>query len=597
MSMHTAQRWLGAAGLIVAGLGGALHSGSSVLAGATGVPTVSIGSGSIVEGSAGQLAIRFPVTLSVPASVTVTVAYSTVSGSAKAGVDFTAKSGVLSFVPNAKTGLTGIEQTVGVRILPDKAADGTETFSLVLANPTGGYIIANGSGTGTVFDETPGVTGLQANIGDASIYEGYSGPNRSIGIPVTLSAAPKSPVSVYWVFTGGTALWGTDYKGTQYGTLTFAAGQRAAWLPLSIIPDTDTGPDTTIVVTIENPVGVVLGRTSGTISILDGQGGTPDLSVSNSLPQVWEHTPFLYTVTIHNSGNGPAPNVSINASDSSITVSSTVTTGWSCGNLGGFRVPHSGWYCNSSSPVFAGSNVNLQMIVTPSISGTFPETLTVGTSVPQQNKVPHSLSDTVSIGVPPTPTAPTNVQVAQAGINLQVSWTAPSTGTSSMLRSTITATPSGGSPITVVVPGATSSGIVQNIQPSTTYAITVTSTSYTGTGPPSSVLSFTTQAPTVPPGAPQSVSATWAYGESLTELIVGWGATDPGNSAIDSYEVHAVAINAETTPPPLDVVVSVPASSYVFANPAAVSWQVTVRAHNAAGWGPWSTAVVVPPPD
>jgi hypothetical protein len=558
----------------------------------TGTGTISIGSGSVVEGTSGKASIRFPVTLSVPASSQVTVAYSTVAGSAKPGTDFSAKKGTLKFVPSATTGLTPVEQFVTVPVLTDKAADGTETFSVDLANATGGYILANAVGTGTVYDEATGVSGVQANIGDASVYEGYSGPDRSVAIPVTLSRASTSPVSVDWVFVGGSALWGTDYTGTQYGTLTFAAGQRSALLPINVIPDADVGPETNIVVKIENPSGAVIGRGEGTETILDGQGGTPDLSVSNSLPEVWEHTPFGYAITIQNSGDGPAPNVSLNASDPGITVTNTLTPGWSCGNLGGYRVPHEGWYCNSSVPVFPGSSVTLQMNVMPGSAAVYAETVTVGTTVAQQNKVSHSFSDSVNIGVPPVPSSPQNLQVSQSGPNLQVSWTPPATGTSSLLRSTITATPPTGSPISLAVPPGTTSGVLTNVQPSTTYSVTVTSTSYTGTGP-AAALSFTTEAPTVPPGAPQSVSAAWTSEDTPASLTVSWGTTEPGNSPTDSFEIQAVPVSSPTTLP-LEAVIPAPASAYIFSADNEVSWQVSVRAHNAAGWGPWSTAVVVP---
>jgi hypothetical protein len=590
--------WLAASGAALASssrdLGSvAVGHGLSARASATGAATISVGSGSVVEGTSGRLSIRFPVSLSVQASSTVTVAYSTVAGSAKAGVDFLAKSGTLKFVPSAKTSVTPVEQFVTVPVLADKAPDGTETFSVDLANATGGFILANAVGTGTVFDEATGASGLQANIGDASVYEGYSGPDRSMAIPVTLSAAPASPVSVDWVFTGGSALWGTDYKGTQYGTLTFAAGQRSALLPVSVIPDADVGPDTTIVVTIENPSGAVIGRSSGTMTILDGQGGTPDLAVSNSLSQVWERTPFVYAITIHNSGNGPAPDVSLDASDPGITVTSTLTPGWSCGNLGGFRSPHEGWYCNSSVPVFQGSSVTLQMEVMPGSAAVYPETVTVGTTVAQQNNVSHSFSDQVDIGVPPVPSVPQNLQVSQTGPDLYVSWTAPATGLSSLLHSTITATPPVGSPFTLVVPPGVTSGVLPNVAPSTTYSVTVTSTSYTGTGPAAAV-SFTTEAPTVPPGAPQSVSASWTSTDSPASLSISWGTTDPGNSPIDNFEIKAVAVTSRTTSP-LDAVIPAPATAYTFYEPNnSVSWRVTVRAHNAAGWGPWSKAVVVP---
>jgi hypothetical protein len=233
------------------------------------------------------------------------------------------------------------------------------------------------------------------------------------------------------------------------------------------------------------------------------------------------------------------------------------------------------------------------MNVMPGSAAVYAETATVGTTVTQQNNVSHSFSDTVDVGVPPVPSAPQNLQVSQAGPDLHVSWTAPATGSSSLLRSTVTATPPTGSPFTVVVPAGGTSAVLPNVAPSTTYSVNVTSTSYTGTGPAAAV-SFTTESPTVPPGAPQSVSASWTSMDSPANLSVSWGATDPGNSPIDSFEIQALPANSGTTSP-LDAVVSAPATAYSFGNADnSVTWQVTVRAHNAAGWGPWSTAVVVP---
>jgi chitinase len=581
------------AGLLPLGLAG-VWAVPKAIAATTGTPTVSVGSGSVVEGASGSLTIRFPVTLSVPASSTVTVAYATTAGSAVAGKDYVARSGTLSLIPSKTTGLTPIEAIVAVAVLPDKSTDGTETFSLTLSNPTGGYILGNATGTGTIYDEATGLAGVQVNIGDASLYEGYSGIYRSVSIPVTLSAAATSPVSVDWVFTGGTALWGTDYKGTQYGTLTFAAGQRSLWLPVSVIPDADVGPDTTIVLTISNPTGGVIGRSSGTIVILDGQGGIPDLSVANSLPPIWEHTPFVYTVTITDSGNGPASSMSVSAKDPGLTWAGTITPGWTCGNLGGYRVPHQGWYCNSNLPVFPGAPASLQINVSPGVPEQYAETVSVATSLPQQNRVAHSFSDEINIGVPPVPAAPTTVQVSQTDANLDVSWTAPSTGSSSVVKSTITAVPSSGATLMAVVAGELTSGSIDNVQASMTYSVTVTSTSYAGTGPASSAVSFTTEVPTVPPGVPPSVTASWAGSSPGANLVVAWGATNTGNSPIDSYEIHAVAVNSETTPPPLDAVTPAPASSYSFVSPdSTVNWQVTVRAHNGAGWGPWSAPVTV----
>jgi hypothetical protein len=212
--------------------------------------------------------------------------------------------------------------------------------------------------------------------------------------------------------------------------------------------------------------------------------------------------------------------------------------------------------------------------------------------VAQQNNVAHSFSDSVDVLVPPVPSTPQSLHVSQAGPNLQVSWAAPATGLSSLLRSTITATPPTGSPVTLVVPANATSGVLLNVQPSTTYSVRVTSTSYTGTGPAASE-SFTTEPPTIAPGAPPSVSAAWTSIDSPASLRASWGAPAPGNSPLDSFEIRALPVNSGTTSP-LDAVVPSSTFAYTFGADNAVSWQVAVRAHNAAGWGPWSTSAAVP---
>ena len=88
----------------------------------------------------------FTVKLSAASTKAVTVDYSTVDGTAKAGSDYTATSGKLTFAAGETS------KTVAVKVLSDSVTEGTETFSLKLANPT----------TATIADAT----------GNASITEG-----------------------------------------------------------------------------------------------------------------------------------------------------------------------------------------------------------------------------------------------------------------------------------------------------------------------------------------------------------------------------------------------------------------------------------------
>jgi hypothetical protein len=86
------------------------------------------------------------------------------------------------------------------------------------------------------------------------------------------------------------------------------------------------------------------------------------------------------------------------------------------------------------------------------------------------------------------------------------------------------------------------------------------------------------------------VTAAWQIpdGGDLTSdpVIVNWQPGASGNSPIDEYQVKITGSDGTFTQ-----IISVPTQSAIFTSSPQSSWTVTVQAHNAAGWGPWSTAV------
>ncbi len=88
-------------------------------------------------------ALAFAVTLSRAPSGAVTVDYATADGTAKAGADYTAVSGTLTFAPGERT------KTVSVAVLDDAHDEGRETLTLTLSNASGAYI-EDGTATGTI---------------------------------------------------------------------------------------------------------------------------------------------------------------------------------------------------------------------------------------------------------------------------------------------------------------------------------------------------------------------------------------------------------------------------------------------------------------
>ena len=87
--------------------------------------------------------LDFEVTLNRAASGTVTVDYTTADGTATAGADYTATSGMLTFAPGETA------KTVNVPVLDDAHDDTGETLTLTLSNASGARI-RDGEATGTI---------------------------------------------------------------------------------------------------------------------------------------------------------------------------------------------------------------------------------------------------------------------------------------------------------------------------------------------------------------------------------------------------------------------------------------------------------------
>ncbi len=112
-----------------------------------------------------------------PATEAASVTYTAVSGSAVLGEDFLAASGTVSWAAG-----DAADKTVSVTVLDDQAIESTESFRVVLANPTGPVTTA-AAATITITDNDTPVSITQQPVG-ASVTEGQ---------PFTLTAAATSP--------------------------------------------------------------------------------------------------------------------------------------------------------------------------------------------------------------------------------------------------------------------------------------------------------------------------------------------------------------------------------------------------------------------
>ncbi len=187
--------------------------------------------------SEGAGTMTFAVTLSLQTSEIITVGYATADATAKAGLDYSASSGQLTF--NARD----TEQTISVPILDDAHPELNETFTLTLSgiSNTDFVKLATGSATGTIRDDD----GVRLSIADASVAED-SGPMR---FPVSLSAPLTEEMQVDYTTSDGTAEAASDYTATS-GTLMFGVGETVQTILVPIQADTEIEVDEGFSVTL-----------------------------------------------------------------------------------------------------------------------------------------------------------------------------------------------------------------------------------------------------------------------------------------------------------------------------------------------------------
>lgn len=190
----------------------------------------------------------------------------------------------------------------------------------------------------------------------------------------------------------------------------------------------------------------------------------------------------------------------------------------------------------------------------------------------------------------PVPLAPAEVAANQSGDQAAVSWTPDGANPAAISSSTLIATDLGSSAIlTTTVNGPATNGLVGPLQPQTTYDITVVNTTIGGSSPASAPVNLRTAAATVAPSAPTGVKAAWASPDptgATNTILASWSAAVPGDSPVDEYRV---TVNGSDGAGSFTHTVSGANLTAQFSVGYTPNWTLTVQAHNAAGWGPWST--------
>lgn len=252
----------------------------------TGPVQLSIADAAIVEGMTATLTI----TLSRASTEAITVAYSTIAGTATDD-DFAAITPTtLTFAPGE------LSKTITVNIAGDDLDEGTERFSVVLSDATGA-VIGKGTGTVCILDDD-----ARVSVADTTTVRPTSGQTMADFV-VTLSRASEVPVTVAYATSDASALAERDYL-AQSGTLTFAPGETSKTVSVTCLGVTARTECESFTLNLSSP-------TNGIVA--DGQAQAtletrPDLvaAIRSTPHEVTSGQSTTITWTVTNIGNQDA---------------------------------------------------------------------------------------------------------------------------------------------------------------------------------------------------------------------------------------------------------------------------------------------------
>ncbi len=110
------------------------------------VPRITIADATIKEGDGGTRDLAFTITLSEATTAPVSVTYGTEDGTAKAGLDYVAQTGTVTFAPGETS------KVINIKVSGDTAIEGNETLKINLTGATGGKI-ADRLAVGTIVND------------------------------------------------------------------------------------------------------------------------------------------------------------------------------------------------------------------------------------------------------------------------------------------------------------------------------------------------------------------------------------------------------------------------------------------------------------
>ena len=224
----------------------------------------------VTEGPGGVA--RFEVTLSEPAAAALSFSYATYDLSARAGSDYAARTGTLTFAAGQTRAV------VEVPLINDAAIEAAESFGLRV---TGAGGVAGAAGEARIQNDD-GALPIVSVEGAAAREGNY------VTFTVRLSVPANDAVTVDYMTRSGTALERTDFYAAN-DTLTFLAGETVKTVSVYVSGDSLDEIDESFALELSNAVGARFGgnnhslTATGWVLDTDGPGNNRALAVSSPL--------------------------------------------------------------------------------------------------------------------------------------------------------------------------------------------------------------------------------------------------------------------------------------------------------------------------
>jgi len=207
------------------------------------------------KASESQLGVAIPILRTGSTNAAVSVQYATADIEARAGADYIATNGLLTFGPGE------VAKSVTVPLINDSGLEDLRRFTFAITNVTGAVLGSLSNATVAIIDDDSITQIATADI----VTNELAG---TLTVTLVRSGTNISSSCLCRTVTG-TAVAGEDFVNTEQ-TISFAPGEARKTMTLILLDDTQVEPEKSFQVELVNPVNTQIGaRSNLTVTVLD----------------------------------------------------------------------------------------------------------------------------------------------------------------------------------------------------------------------------------------------------------------------------------------------------------------------------------------